>query len=312
VDRCERRADARRGIDQQTRSRTAAAEGVRGATRVKWPAASCAHVTRTTPKRRTKLTTSELTTPSGGAIYRASGYRYDAPLLKGYALKWGSWATVSEPREGRFRERFARGSWDQTIREDGPRIAMLFQHGRDSYVGDKPLGRLALLADDGIGPKYAAALTDATYVRDIAAGVGDGLYGTSFRFATMTEEYQARPPRSAANPAGIPERTITSALVRELSIVTWPAYKSSVAGLADPETPRADELEEQFALRSGEFEFWFVNPQQRSRRETRGWRRREVQRDNGVIRWRERDVAGRPGVVERVYDASPFRNSMPR
>jgi hypothetical protein len=74
-------------------------------------------------------------------------------------------------------------------------------------------------------------LLDTSYNRDLIPGLQAGLYGASFRFAVMQEEFDSKPKRSDHNPTGLPERTITEAKVREFGPVTFPAYAGATAGL---------------------------------------------------------------------------------
>jgi hypothetical protein len=61
-------------------------------------------------------------------------------------------------------------------------------------------------------------------------------YRASFRFEARAEEFVLHPAKSASNPSGQPERTLTDVKVFELSAVLFPAYagtSASVRGQAD-------------------------------------------------------------------------------
>jgi phage head maturation protease len=47
--------------------------------------------------------------------------------------------------EGNFLERIAPGAFAHSLAHDRARLRVLFQHGRDPQIGDKPLGRPSLL-----------------------------------------------------------------------------------------------------------------------------------------------------------------------
>jgi phage head maturation protease len=110
-------------------------------------------------------------------------------------------------------------------------MRVLFQHGQDSQIGSKVLGPIKELRADATGAYYEVPLLDTTYNRDLIPGLDAGLYGASFRFQVMQEDYDAKPKRSDHNPNGLPERTITEARVREFGPVTFGAYADATAGL---------------------------------------------------------------------------------
>src|SRR5262249_15218644 len=74
-------------------------------------------------------------------------------------------------------------------------------------------------------------LLDAPYVKDIAPGLRAKLYGASFRFRVLRDQFVHNPKPSAHNPDGIPERTIQEASVSEFGPVTFPAYAGATAGV---------------------------------------------------------------------------------
>ena len=57
------------------------------------------------------------------------------------------------------------------------------------------------------------------------------MYGSSFRFRVVKEDFVKRPARSADNPDAIPERTIREVEVYEFGPVTFPAYIGATAGV---------------------------------------------------------------------------------
>jgi phage head maturation protease len=152
--------------------------------------------------------------------------------LAGWVAPFNRWARIESAFEGTFLERISPGAFRKTFLENRDRIVVGFQHGRDPVVGDKPIGRLSVVREDGYGAWYEAALLDAPYVRDhVLPGLRENLYGSSFRFQVIKAERAQRPQRSAYNPEGIPEVTIRELRVRELGPVSSPAYAESSAGL---------------------------------------------------------------------------------
>jgi phage head maturation protease len=167
------------------------------------------------------------------------------------------WTEINSRAEGHFLERFAQGSLTQTLTDPG--IRALFQHGFDPQIGDKPLGAVRSLDEQGDGVHFEVDLIDASYVRDVAAGLRAGLYGSSFRFGTQREDRVRSPGKSEHNPQGLPEVTVREAVVREFGPVTFPQYKESTAGmrsvtdelytLTHPSEPRTDERAEPKAVK---------------------------------------------------------------
>jgi HK97 family phage prohead protease len=76
------------------------------------------------------------------------------PLLTGYLAAFNQWAPIDSVHEGRFLERIEPGSFARTIAENRDRIRVLFNHGHDPSIGDKVLGPIALLEEDGYGARY--------------------------------------------------------------------------------------------------------------------------------------------------------------
>ena len=108
---------------------------------------------------------------------------------------------------------------------------MLFQHGHDPQIGNKPLGPLTELRESAEGLAYEVPLLDTSYNRDLKPGLEAGLYGSSFRFTVTAEDFDPRPGRSAHNPDRLPERTVTDLHLYELGPVTFPAYSGATAGM---------------------------------------------------------------------------------
>ncbi len=162
----------------------------------------------------------------------------DGRTLVGHFAVFNEWTEINSLWEGNFLERFAPGSFKKTFREQRDRMRVLFQHGFDPQVGDKPLGPIDVLMEDSTGERtgksgayYEVPLLDTSYNRDLQPGLEAGLYGASFRFRTMREELVEEPAVSEHNPHGLPERTIKEAQVMEFGPVTFPAYDGATAGV---------------------------------------------------------------------------------
>lgn len=154
------------------------------------------------------------------------------PVMTGHFARFDEWTEINSVFEGRFLERFMPGAFKKTISESRDSMRVLFQHGYDPSVGDKPLGPIRELREDDEGAYYEVPLLDAAYVRnDVLPGLEAGLYGASFRFRVIREEWDQEPEASDRNPDGLPERTVKEAEVREFGPVTFPAYAGATAGI---------------------------------------------------------------------------------
>lgn len=164
--------------------------------------------------------------PSGDA---ASDNANGMPTLYGYFTRFNEWTEIDSWWEGNFLERIAPGSFKKTFREQTQKV--LFQHGSDPQVGDKVLGAPDVLREESEGPYYEVPLLDTTYNRDLVPALEAGLYGASFRFTVMREEYVEEPGLTEHNPMGLPERTIKEVRCSEFGPVSFPAYAGATAGV---------------------------------------------------------------------------------
>ncbi len=156
----------------------------------------------------------------------------DGPVMVGHFAVFNRWTEIDSLWEGRFLERISPGAFRKTFREGRDAMRVLFQHGHDPQVGDKPIGSIRDLREDDTGAYYEVPLLDARYVtEDVLPGLRAGVYGASFRFRVIREEFVQEPKASAENPSALPERTIKEAVVREFGPVTFPAYPDATAGI---------------------------------------------------------------------------------
>lgn len=145
--------------------------------------------------------------------------------------KFDTWYEVDSYWEGTFLERTVRGAFAQTIREDRDNIKVLYDHGFDFQIGNKILGPIDDLREDSDSPVGDVPLFDTSYTRDLLPGLEAGVYGSSFRFRVVKEEWNDDPGVSEHNPKGLPERSITQVRLFEFGPVTFPANPDSTAGL---------------------------------------------------------------------------------
>lgn len=146
--------------------------------------------------------------------------------LFGYAAVFNV-DTVIDSWEGKFVERIAPGAFSKTIRERRDLFKVLFNHGFDPSIGDKPLGRPADVREDKIGFYHETPLDDTSYNRDLAASLRSGaLDGQSFRFSVKREEWE-----DGETEADLPIRTLRELVMYEFGPVTFPAYEATTAGV---------------------------------------------------------------------------------
>lgn len=151
--------------------------------------------------------------------------------LTGHFSVFDAWYEVDSIWEGHFLERIAPGSFKKTFRENRDAMRITFNHGQDPSLGDKVLGPIDVLEEDGIGARYETPLFDTSYNRDLLPGLKAGVYGASFRFRVLKEEFDQKPKVSDHNPLAIPERTIKEVQVMEFGPVTFPASPTASAGV---------------------------------------------------------------------------------
>ncbi len=148
---------------------------------------------------------------------------------------FNTWYRIDSFWEGTFLERTVPGAFKRSFNSyRNARISefkTLFNHGGDLYIGDKLLGDVESLQEEGDSPVSLVRLWDTSYNRDLLPGLRSGAYRSSFMFQTIREEWDEEPERSEHNPDGIPERTLKEVRVLEAGPVTWPANPAASAGM---------------------------------------------------------------------------------
>lgn len=152
--------------------------------------------------------------------------------LFGHLAVFNKWTEIRSSWEGNFMEMMAPGAFTKTISENRQNIKVLYDHGMDPQLGNKPLGPIKELREDGTGVYYEVELIDTNYNDDfIIPAASAGLLGASFRFQVVRDEWDDQPKKSGDNPNGIPERTIREVKMAEFGPVTFPAYTAATAGV---------------------------------------------------------------------------------
>ncbi len=144
--------------------------------------------------------------------------------LIGYAARFNI-ETVIHGWEGHFREVIAPGAFKKTLEERGDKVKILFNHGMDPSIGDKPLGRASIIEEDKTGLRVEVPLDDTSYNRDLAASIRSGaLDGMSFRFSVVRDEEETIDD-------DLPLRTLKEVRLFEVGPVTFPAYEATSVGI---------------------------------------------------------------------------------
>ena len=145
--------------------------------------------------------------------------------LHGYAARFND-ETVINGWEGNFRERIAPGAFRTTLEQRSDKIKVLFNHGFDPSIGDKPLGKPSLMEEDDRGLKVEVPLDDTSYNKDLVASLRSGaLDGMSFRFSVVRDEEEE------GDGEQLPLRTLKEVRLYEFGPVTFPAYEATTAGV---------------------------------------------------------------------------------
>lgn len=153
------------------------------------------------------------------------------PTLEVRFSPFNSWYEIDSFWEGTFLERTVPGAFRKTMREQRANIKVLYDHGLDFHVGNKVLGPVDDLREDSDSAVGVVPLFDTSYNRDLLPGLQAGVYGSSFRFRVIREEWDDEPKRSDHNPNGIPERTIKEVRLYEFGPVTFPANPNATAAV---------------------------------------------------------------------------------
>lgn len=139
---------------------------------------------------------------------------------------------------GSFMEQFAPGAFERYLGD----VRVLREHDRAALLARVGNGTAELWEEAPLALKVRASLPATGAGRDAAALVADGtLNGWSVRFAVVPPDGD----RWTVDEAGHASRTVTRAEIREVSLVTWPAYAAAVAylesdsGSATPEAAPA-------------------------------------------------------------------------
>lgn len=169
----------------------------------------------------------------GAATFRAEADATGSGrTLFGYFARYNEWTEIDSWYEGRFMERIGDKAFDETFKTRGDKIRVLYDHGHDPSIGNKPLGAPDVLrSEKGVGAYYESELFEANYVDELIPALRAGQLGASFRFRVTGEEWVEPRRATEHNPDKIKERTVTKVELYEFGPVTFPAYDTASAGV---------------------------------------------------------------------------------
>lgn len=169
--------------------------------------------------------------------------------VAGYAAVFGEVADIG----GYFQEVIARGAFTNSLRSADVRA--YFDHDRGRVLGRTSSGTLRL-REDQKGLAVEIDLPDTTDGRDVKALIERGdVSGMSFGFYVLRQEWD-----ETTDP---PKRTILEVELREVSIVSEPAYDGATIALRSLDEARKEHRRQHnaaaFARRKAEAEARFRN-----------------------------------------------------
>jgi uncharacterized protein len=138
--------------------------------------------------------------------------------ISGYAVVWNS---LSEDLGG-FKERISPGSFKQSLK-DNPDVMCLYGHDQNQILGRVSSGTVTV-AEDAKGLRFSCTLPDTSTARDLTALIERGdISQMSFGFQCLSDSW------TEVNGQVI--RTVTEAVLFEVSVVGSPAYTSTSVNL---------------------------------------------------------------------------------
>jgi Caudovirus prohead serine protease len=173
--------------------------------------------------------------PRVGDIYRAVfpslelERAVDAePVLTMKFALFNRWTEIDSPIEGHFMERVSPGAFKKSIKENLQNVRAILSHGKDPSLGQTVLGRIESIEEtpeDAVGRVSLFRSLPGLLLDGLRAGV----YGASFRGASIKEKIDYRPARSDFNPEGIPEVTRTEIRLRDIGPTPFAAYSETTS-----------------------------------------------------------------------------------
>lgn len=159
--------------------------------------------------------------------------------IGGYAAVFDSWSNDL----GGFRERIAPGAFAKTLQEAD--VRGLLNHD-PNYVLGRTKAETLELSEDGKGLRFSVTPPDTQWAKDLLVSIQRGdINQMSFGFRTIKDTWGKG--ITDENGRAVRERTLLEVALFDVSVVTFPAYPATEAGLRawNPEelyTPEPPEL----------------------------------------------------------------------
>ena len=156
--------------------------------------------------------------------------------ITGYAAKFETW---SEPIMGWFREKSARGAFEECNLSD---VIMCFNHRDDAILARTTSGTLQLEVDD-IGLRFTFEAPNTSCGNDMVELVRRGdISKCSFRFGVAQDAWVYADEQNGLE---MDERTIFKfSRVVDVALVVFPAYQDTEASVRHLEERKAEWLEQ--------------------------------------------------------------------
>ena len=161
----------------------------------------------------------------------------ESRTIEGYAAKFDRW---SNPIGGWFREKIDRAAFEGTGMDD---VIMCFNHDASSILARSTSGTLRLSTDE-TGLRFEFEAPDTTLGNDMLELVRRGdIAKCSFAFVVDSDEWRYADQKNGLE---MDERTILHVSeLRDVSLVTFPAYPDTEAGVCSLEERKAEYLKGQ-------------------------------------------------------------------
>jgi HK97 family phage prohead protease len=146
------------------------------------------------------------------------GQATEQPVIRGYAAVYNS---ESELLYGFFREVIRPGAFDSSLKND---IRCLFNHDSSKVLGRSTAGTLDIRSD-AKGLYFEVEPPDAQWANDLCQSIKRGdINQMSFGFMTREDSWQDLED-------GTVLRELLDVDLQEVSVVTFPAYQATSAGM---------------------------------------------------------------------------------
>lgn len=149
----------------------------------------------------------------------------------GHFAVFNQWTEIDSWYEGKFLERIEPGAFVDTLKDRKGLIRIMYNHGRDPSIGDKPIGAPDVLREDDAGLYYESELFDEPYATQLMPALRTGQLGASFRFTIDHEEWVEPKKATTHNPGKLPERSVKACSLFEGGPCPWGAYPGATAGV---------------------------------------------------------------------------------